>query len=830
MAIFPGSAIPSGVSAYTIDYSCRFDAVRNTYLSDTPGSDGSKRKFTVSAWVKLGGTDTSVGMSGRLFRSILLRGYDGDDNNTTIQMWTTLDFFSRVSNSVTNYGNIRTEAKLRDYSSWYHVVVAIDTEQAASGDRCKQYINGVLQTDFSANTIIAEDQDIPYWAITSMSRDIGRHLEGEGGTAGQSFDNAYVAEYYYIDGAQVAASVFGETNEDTNQWVPIDNSDVQDAVTFGTCGFYLDFADSSDLGKDVSGQGNHFTSSGFTANDQMIDTPTNNFATMNPIASIAASNASVFSEGNLKIVFDSSGQQLAPGTIGVSSGKWYWEGYVVSKSGDTQYFGVVNSSSPVDVNIENINPACSYMSDGQKKLNGSSSSYGDSYTTDDIIGLALNLDDNEVTFYKNDTAQDSGTAISITADTYVSVIGRGGSTSTWVYNFGSDSSFAGNKTAQGNQDSNGKGDFYYTPPTDYLALCTDNLPDPEIALPTDHFETIIWTGDGTSGAMSTTGLSFQPDFFFQGCRAGGGGGAHLTYDAVRGFGDDKEITTNSTYAQGGENADEYGYVSGVTSDGVTYAQGSLGVGSGIVYYNTTDAKYVLWNWKAGGTAVSNTDGTITSSVSANPTAGFSIASYTGTGSAATIGHGLSEAPTYIMVKNLTDTYNWFYGGPSFTNGWSDWMHWNKTDEQGNNSADAWNSTAPTASVFSVGSAYNSISSKDYIAYCFHSVEGYSKVGSYEGNGDLDGAFVYTGFRPAFVMTKSIDSSSDWQMFDNKRVGYNVDNYELEANDSAAEDTSTEFIDIVSNGFKNRDTTDPNVAETYIYIAFAESPFKYSNAR
>jgi hypothetical protein len=330
--------------------------------------------------------------------------------------------------------------------------------------------------------------------------------------------------------------------------------------------------------------------------------------------------------------------------------------------------------------------------------------------------------------------------------------------------------------------------------------------------------------------MSTTGLSFQPDFFFQGCRAGGGGGAHLTYDAVRGFGDDKEITTNSTYAQGGENADEYGYVSGVTSDGVTYAQGSLGAGSGIVYYNTTDAKYVLWNWKAGGTAVSNTDGTITSSVSANPTAGFSIASYTGTGSAATIGHGLSEAPTYIMVKNLTDTYNWFYGGPSFTNGWSDWMHWNKTDEQGNNSADAWNSTAPTASVFSVGSAYNSISSKDYIAYCFHSVEGYSKVGSYEGNGDLDGAFVYTGFRPAFVMTKSIDSSSDWQMFDNKRVGYNVDNYELEANDSAAEDTSTEFIDIVSNGFKNRDTTDPNVAETYIYIAFAESPFKYSNAR
>ena len=135
--------------------------------------------------------------------------------------------------------------------------------------------------------------------------------------------------------------------------------------------------------------------------------------------------------------------------------------------------------------------------------------------------------------------------------------------------------------------------------------------------------------------------------------------------------------------------------------------------------------------------------------------------------------------------------------------------------------------SPTASVFTVGSFSPS---NAMIAYCFHSVEGYSKVGSYEGNGDLDGTFVYTGFSPAFVMTKSVDSTSDWQMFDNKRIGYNVDNYELEANDSAAEDTSTEFIDIVSNGFKNRDTTDPNVAETYIYLAFAESPFKYSNAR
>ena len=140
------------------------------------------------------------------------------------------------------------------------------------------------------------------------------------------------------------------------------------------------------------------------------------------------------------------------------------------------------------------------------------------------------------------------------------------------------------------------------------------------------------------------------------------------------------------------------------------------------------------------------------------------------------------------------------------------------------------SAAPTSDVFTYSQTYNGSSGNNIVAYCFHSVEGYSKVGTYEGNGDADGAFIYTGFRPEFVMTKSADSSSDWQMFDNKRVGYNVDNYELEANDSAAEDTSTEFIDIVSNGFKNRIATDPNVAETYVYIAFAETPFKTANAR
>jgi len=217
-------------------------------------------------------------------------------------------------------------------------------------------------------------------------------------------------------------------------------------------------------------------------------------------------------------------------------------------------------------------------------------------------------------------------------------------------------------------------------------------------------------------------------------------------------------------------------------------------------------------------------------ISANTTNGFSIVEYDGNlTSGATVAHGLSQAPELYVVKSTGIVNSWMmYADPLGSN--NNFIQLNETGGY-YGSINRWNDTSPTASVFSLGNSTSvNTSAAPYIVYCFHSVEGYSKIGSYEGNGNADGSFTYTGFRPAFVMTKSIDSTSDWQMFDNKRVGYNVDNYELEANDTATEDTSTEFIDIVSNGFKNRIATDPNVAETYLYMAFAESPFKYANAR
>ena len=500
--------------------------------------------------------------------------------------------------------------------------------------------------------------------------------------------------------------------------------------------------------------------------------------------------------------------QLTPGTIGVSSGKWYWEGYVVSKTGDTSYFGVVNSSFNFSQDIENVNPACTYRSDGGKRLNGTGSSYGNSYTTGDIIGIALNLDDNEVKFYKNNTVQDSGTAISITADTYLPIVGRGSQTSTWVFNFGQDSSFAGNKTAQGNQDGNGKGDFYYEPPSGCLALCTDNLSTPEIKLPGENFNSILYTGSGSSQAL--TGVGFSPDVVWVKNRSNPGTHQHMFYDTVRGVTD--YLVPDATDAE----ATDANSLTAFGSDGFTLGSGASS--------NGTSATYVAWNWKAGGTAVSNSEGSVTSSVSANPTVGFSVCSFTMGAGSTTIGHGLSQAPELIIFKATGATDGWYTQWPKTGNAARVML--NETAAQYTGSS-SWSSTSPTATVFTASINHSNPS----IAYCFHSVEGYSKVGSYTGNASADGTFVYCGFRPAFLIAKNYGASGKpWVMYDDKRDTYNEMYKQLLANDTAAENTSEGRLDFVGNGFKWRIGDSYHNDGSFIYIAFAESPFKYSNAR
>jgi len=415
---------------------------------------------------------------------------------------------------------------------------------------------------------------------------------------------------------------------------------------------------------------------------------------------------------------------------------------------------------------------------------------------------------------------------------------------TSMLNAGQDSSFAGAKTAQGNQDSNGVGDFYYTPPSDYLALCSDNLSDPEIALPGEYFNSVLYTGDDSTD-RSITGVGFQPDFVA--IKARSVGDSHADFDSVRGRGvlhfnaNNIENTTTGPLM-----FDSY------DSDGFTI---SYDVSADLT--NRNSQTYVAWNWLAGGAPTADNSagagatptagsvkidgsnlgsalaGTIAATrLSANTTSGFSIVEWTGTGTASTVAHGLSTAPTVVIVKNT--------GGP--TSAANEWAVY--SEPVGNTKAlllddtsapltspNFWNDATPTASVFSV---YQSTTTNDsgefYIAYCFSNIEGYSKVGSYTGNASADGTFVYTGFRPAFLLAKNVASGKPWVMYDDKRDTYNEMYKQLVANDNAAADTSEGRLDFVSNGIKWIIGDSYHNDGSFIYIAFASNPFKTSNAR
>ena len=413
-------------------------------------------------------------------------------------------------------------------------------------------------------------------------------------------------------------------------------------------------------------------------------------------------------------------------------------------------------------------------------------------------------------------------------------------------NFGQDSSFGGEETAQANTDANNVGEFWGSVPTGYLALCNSNLPDPSIKLPGENFNTVLYTGNGGND-YAITGVGFQPDFVWNKDRASN---YHGLWDVVRGV-DSRIYSNNTDAANTGTDAFE-----SFDSDGFSLNSNST--------WNANTNSYVSWNWKAGGAPTADNDNTTgamdANSVSLNgslqaaytpsgsptiyptrmsidTTTGFSIVSYSGNSVAgATIPHGLSQAPNMVMFKRLTYTGNWIVGSDALTS-WDYYLDLAEVTAQAD--FDFFNDTAPTASVISISAAGainydNTISANGtYIAYCFHSVEGYSKVGSYTGNGNADGPFVYLGFRPAWIMIKRVDASSPtgWTILDDKRVGYNVANAELFANTKGAEEANNRN-DLVSNGYKGR-ATSGNVntdGSTYQYYAVAASPFKYANAR
>jgi hypothetical protein len=327
--------------------------------------------------------------------------------------------------------------------------------------------------------------------------------------------------------------------------------------------------------------------------------------------------------------------------------------------------------------------------------------------------------------------------------------------------------------------------------------------------PSEYFNTKLYTGTGST--QSITGVGFQPDFLW--IKSRGLARSNQINDAVRGAG--KILATDNSSAE----FTDTDRITTLDSDGFT-----LGSNDNV---NGSSDNLVSWNWLANGAGVSNTDGSITSTVSANDTAGFSIVKYTGTGSAGNVGHGLSTAPKVLINKALS-SQDWFVGHSSI--GFTKFLKLNETNAESTNSG-IWNNIAPTTDHFTINSANGNTNSTgvEYITYCFSEVKGFSKFGSYTGNGNADGTFVYTGFKPAFLIIKRTDTVDGWFMFDNKRNTSNVIDKYLLANTSASESTFT-FLDMLSNGFKNRTTSGASNTSggTYIYMAFAENPLVGTN--
>jgi len=334
--------------------------------------------------------------------------------------------------------------------------------------------------------------------------------------------------------------------------------------------------------------------------------------------------------------------------------------------------------------------------------------------------------------------------------------------------------------------------------------------------PSANFQTALWTGNNTTQAITNDGNSnLQPDLVWLKMRSAEASQNHRWIDSTRGV--TKNLSSNNNNAE----ATEATGLTAFNSDGFT-----LGGAGG---YNGNGRTYVGWQWKAnGGTTASNSDGSITSTVQANTTAGFSVVTYSGDGNGNfTVGHGLNSALDFITVKRLDGTSNWYTWHKDLTSG--AYVFYLNAENGQANEATIWNSTAPTSSVFTIGTDGNIKTTGNYVAYCFHSVQGYSKFGSWTGNANDDGPFIYTGFKPAFLLFKNLSNTSQWPIIDAARDPVNVTDARLRANTNAAEATET-FFDFLSNGFKVRATgTDKNDSgNNYIYMAFAENPLVASN--
>ena len=793
----------SAAGAYEIERSLRFNESDSTSCTRTPSSAGNRKTWTFSCWIKKSDTDNTA--------PIFLGGVD-TNNYLKITIGGDDKLYVMYNDSGAYNENFRSNRVFIDTSAWINIVVAWDTTQGTADNRITVYINGTSISGVKTNTP-AQNYDGPI--NNTVHHDIGRATYN----AGEWF-NGYITEIHHIDGTRLDATSFGKTDAVTGQWIPKKYSG-----SYGTNGFYLNFSDNSNttagtLGADSSGNGNNFTPSNFSVasgpgNDSVLDTPTNNYCTLDPVDV----KDSIIVDGALSTATtEGGGHQPNFSTFGLTSGKWYVEGGKITSNASTV---CVWPKEHDEASLDQDNAVHNNAGNQNAKGYGFNLNYGSAthtpsntitnYTSTSFTTwmLALDLDNGKIWWGVDGTWGNNGG----TGDP------AAGSNPAFSSGFAGEIWTVGSMTTSGHNISFnfGQQGFAHTPPTGFKPMCTQNLPDPPIKDPTKYFNTVIYDGDGQDN-RTVSGVGFDPDFIWVKETTGTNGASvseHLLQDTVKGITWSGNTTNRDAWTNDSR-------VKSTNSDGFVTGNDNT--------INGSSKDYVAWNWLE------------------SATAGFDIVKFDGTEANRTVAHNLGVAPHMMVFKNTEqDSQEWAVYHKDVGAG----MSLNLDDNTlGVDNAIFYNDTEPTSSVFTVGTATSTNGDGDeMIGYLWTGVEGYSRFGLAYGTGDKDeGPFVWTGFKPAFVLTKGFNgtaswsNNANWDLWDNKRSpGGWAGNYKNSplypdyegGNENYNPDTGASpvcefhahgFRYYTSHGYVNQND------KPFFYMAFAETPFKYANSQ
>ena len=762
----------------TIANSCIFNSPDSPVLSRTPSGTGtSKKTFTISAWVKRGklinsASDHSMiiygvnhGSSSRYSTFALYNG--GSGNPTQFRVF--LGKYTTGS-STTGY-DWYTNRTLEDTSKWYHLMVAVDTTDSTASDRVKMYIDGERITSFASSSNPSLNDEFYFGS------EHNNYVSTYDGSFGE-FDG-YIAEFNFVDGSALTPSTFGLTDTSTGRWIPKTLS----GITYGTNGFRLKFQDSSALGDDTSGNTNDFTVSNIVAGDQTTDSPTQNHATL---SSSRTRGTITLTEGNLKI------------TSGAVS---------YANSATTLKFSETNSQG-LYFEVKQVGSIQNGMSVLIMRDSVSVSGLGNNGQFTDCFGLQARGGGGGNTYWTSDNGSNGyDTSVSHAVNDYIQVAFKEGKVwfginNTWIgsgnpatganptFNNIAGQDFRFLISAYQNNDLEcnfGQKSFNYTPPTSFVAVQQDNLPS---------------TAKGISDFLIIKNRDAADSWIWQ--------------DSLRGAG---EYGSSSTATQ---------YNTAIVDGVQKFLAGGFSTEDNDAI-NTSGESYVAYNFHLnGGTTTTDSSGTLSTELQANATAGFSVGKFTVSGSGnVTWAHGLGGVPEMgILCAYNSTNYGTTYHHKISTTPYSNGLFLINNDGAFT-SSNIWGSAKPTSTLWTglVGSLFSA--GEPYIFYSFRGIEGFSKFGSYIGNGNADGPFVYTGFKPSFLIVRSI-AATNWNMFDSARNTFNPVKLQLYADTTEVDyDLGARGFDFLSNGFKLRQETgygSNNSGQDYIYMAFAEHPF------